>query len=195
MMHKHTSSWRFVLAAPTVLVSLVLAPIQASVHAAPVHGTATASRTATVEGKKTTWQVGLLGIRSMYQIPNTSWRGYRGNFYRFFVLTLRVANMGGRAVAPADDLTLTLKVRPPYQPHIQGYSAGFTILDRTDKVLVGMMRTAAHLYGGVTPWTVASPGRSLTYCYVIGTNRSDSHYGLYNFQTRKAPQYLFDTGL
>lgn len=195
-MNRHRHTWRqCILAALLALVTLAAAPSQAQVFAAPAHRAAADAPPAIVKGKKTTWQVSLLRTRSMYQIPGTTWRGYRGNFYRFFVLTLRLTDTGGQAIAPADDLTLTLRVRPPYLPHQQGYLAGFTILDRTDKVLVGMMRTAAHLYGGETPWTVASPGHTLTYCYVIGTNRGDSHYGLYNFQTRKAPQYLFDTGL
>ncbi len=195
MMNRPLPSRRLALAAPLVLVALTLTPAQVRVFAAPVHSKTAASSAVSIEGKKTTWRVSLLRTRGLYQIPGTTWRGYRSNFYRFFVLTLRLTNTGGKALAPADDLTLTLKVHPPYLPHQMGYEAGFTILDRTDKVLVGMMRTAAHLYGGVVPWTVASPGHTLTYCYLIGTNRGDSHYGLYNFQTRKAPQYLFDTGL
>ncbi len=195
MMNKHMLSRRLALAALPAFVGLAALPVQTRVLAAPVNGRVAASPAVAVEGKKTTWQVSLLGIRSMYQIPGTTWRGYRSNFYRFFVLTLRIANTGGVALAPADDLTLMMKVQPPYQPHQSGYSAGFTISDRTDKGLVSLMQAASHIYGGVLPWTVAKPGQSLTYSYLIGTNRGDSHYGLYNFRVRKAPQYLFDTGM
>jgi len=195
MMNRYMLSRRLALAALPAFVAIVATPVQARVLAAPVNGRVAASPAVAVEGKKTTWQVSLLSIRSMYQIPGTTWRGYKGNFYRFFVLTLRLANTGGQAVAPADDLTLMMKVRPPYQPHQSGYSAGFTISDRTDKGLVVLMQAAARTYGGVLPWTVAQPGQSLTYSYLIGTNRGDSHYGLYNFRVRKAPQYLSDTGM
>ncbi len=195
MISRHTLSRRLALAALPAVVAFAALPVPARVIAATVHRIAAATPAVAVEGKKTTWQVSLLGIRSMYQIPGTSWRGYRSNFYRFFVLTLRIANTGGQAVAPADDLTLMMKVRPPYLPHQMGYSAGFTLPDRTDKALVAMVQTAARTYGGVVPWTVARPGQSLTYSYLIGTNRGDSHYGLYNFRVRKAPQYLFDTGM
>ena len=196
MISRHRLSWRLALAALPAFVALTAMPIHGIAKVAtPVHRTAAATPAVAVEGKKTTWQVSLLSIRSMYQVPGTTWRGYRSNFYRFFVLTLRLANTGSLALAPADDLTLTLKVRPPYLPHQMGYSAGFTIPDRTDKALVAMVQTAARTYGGVAPWTVAQSGQSLTYSYLIGTNRGDSHYGLYNFRVRKAPQYLFDTGM
>jgi len=194
MMNKPLLPRRLVLAALPALVALAATPVHGAATAVAVHATA-ATAVVAVEGKKTTWQVSLLGIRSMYQIPGTTWRGYRSNFYRFFVLTLRLANTGGQAVAPADDLTLMMKVRPPYLPHQMGYSAGFTLPDRTDKALVAMVQTAARTYGGVVPWTIAKPGQSLIYSYLIGTNRGDSHYGLYNFRVRKAPVYLFDTGM
>ncbi len=198
MVNRHTLPRRLALAALPALVALAT-PVHSSASAAVVQGARTpAGPSASVEGKhKTTWQVSLLGIRSMYRIPATSWRGYKSDFYRFFVLTLRLTNSGGRALDPADDLVLSLKVHPPYEPHQSGYAAGFTILDRTDKVLVGMMRTAARTYGGAVPWTVAQPGQSLTYCYVIGTNRGDSHYGLYNIlpHNEGGTTYLFDTGM
>jgi len=196
MMNRHLLPRWLALAALPALVALAATPVHGTAKVAtPVYGTAAATPAVAVEGKKTTWQVGLLSIRSMYQIPGTTWRGYKSNFYRFFVLTLRLANTGSQALAPADDLTLMMKVRPPYLPHQMGYSAGFTISDRTDKGLVALMQTAARTYGGVLPWTVARPGQSLIYSYLIGTNRGDSHYGLYNFRVRKTPQYLFDTGM
>ncbi len=196
MISRQMLSRRLALAALPAFVALAATPNYGIAKVAtPVHGTAAATPAVAVEGKKTTWQVSLLGIRSMYQIPGTTWRGYRSNFYRFFVLTLRIANTGSVALAPADDLTLMMKVRPPFLPHQMGYSAGFTLPDRTDKGLVPLMQAAARIYGGVLPWTVVNPGQSLTYSYLIGTNRGDSHYGLYNFRVRKAPQYLFDTGM
>jgi len=176
------------------LIALAASPTYSAATAASTHGMVGSA--VAVEGRKSTWQVSLLSIRGMYRIPNTAWRGYKSNFYRFFVLTLRLTNKGAVAADPADDLGLSLKVHPPYTPHQMGYSAGFTILDRTDKVLVGMMRTAARTYGGAVPWTVARPGQPMTYCYVIGTNRGDSHYGLYNIvPVKRINKYLFDTGL
>ncbi len=206
MISAHTLSRRVALVALPALVGLAAAPVHGAVltssprgamPAASIRAAVTASPTVAVKGRKTTWQVSLLGIRSMYRIPGTSWVGYKSNFYRFFVLTLRLTNTGDRTLAPADDLVLALKVSPPSIPHQAGYAAGFTILDRTDKVLVGMMRTAARTYGGAVPWTAARPGQSTTYCYVIGTNRGDSHYGLYNILPRKegGTTYLLDTGM
>ena len=148
--------------------------------------------TATVQGTVTSWRLSLLAIRSVDRIPHTSWVGYRGNFYRFFVLTLRMTNAGSVAADPYHDLILTLRVMPPRFTH---YAEGFMPMRIDRDVFEDIATTAAQEFGGQPLWVATKPGRSSTYVAVIGTNRGDAHYGLYNFSLRKGYALLFSVGV
>lgn len=189
-MTKHTLGR--VRAATILSTACLLAASGWRAHAA----SASAPAVVAVTGETTTWTLSLSRIRGMQRIPHTSWRGYNANVFQTYVLTLQLTNTGGRAAAPAHDLTLTMKVtEPQYAPRDLGaYAAGYTEPEPKGP-FVAMLREAARQYGGVPAWTVARPGHALTYSYVILTNRGNSHYGLYNAPPYKKYIYLLDTGV
>ncbi len=159
--------------------------------------TTSAVRIAQVGGQKTTWRVALTRIWSTdgSAFPR-SWHGYRGSFFRFYVLTLRLTNTGRRTADPYDDLLLTLKVMPP---HTSRHLSGFTEVAIDDPGMGPIARGAPRSYGAAVPWQATAPGHTTAYCYIIATVQGESHYGLYNVSTQGglAPTYtlLFDTGL
>ncbi len=158
---------------------------------APRPAAATAARIATINGQTTQWNLSLLRIRSMNRIPHSTWTGYNTAFkYRLFVLTVRLNNTGRRAANPYNDVTLTLKVLPNYPT---AYPSGFTSVPHNADT-ADMYQAAARQYGGLLPWQATQPGRTSVYCYVIGANRGEAHYGLYSFASGKGMTFLQDTG-
>lgn len=144
-----------------------------------------------VKGETTTWRLSLLRIGSTLRIPHVNWvRGYRANYYRFFILSVQLTNTGSHMADPFDDLVLTLKVKPPYPTK---FTPGWTSLSRKG-IFVAMYNEVVHDYGGAYPWQTAKPGSTIVYTYLIATNRGDSHYGLYNAPPYKSYVFLTNTG-
>jgi hypothetical protein len=131
----------------------------------------------------------VLNIHHVDRFPGFS--SVRYTTFEYFVLTIRLTNTGQRPSSLKDDLTLVLRVMPP---HFAYFTPGWTLV--TQKSWWGPLeKAAAQKFGGVLPGTITRPGMSTIYSYLIGAERGDSHYGLYQFDpvTRRY-RLLFPTG-
>jgi hypothetical protein len=144
-----------------------------------------------VQGSVTSWRLELVDIRPMNRIPNTTWKNYATNKWKFWVLHLRMTNTGHRASSISDDLEITLRILPQYQSSPP--SPGWTQVGPNDTGLRPLILAATRQFGGALSWQVTQPGKTTLYCYLIGSKRGESHYGLYN-ATPKGFVFLFDTG-
>jgi hypothetical protein len=147
--------------------------------------------TVNVKGNTTTWTLRLVSLRSMNRIPNTTWKNYAMNMWKFWVLQLSMTNTGQRAASLSDDLDITLRILPQYQTNPP--SPGWAQVLPNDKGLRPLILAAAREFGGALSWQVTQPGHTTLYSYLIGSRRGESHYGLYN-ATPKGFIFLFDTG-
>jgi hypothetical protein len=157
----------------------------------PHAANATSWPTVKVNGQVTSWRLTLLDLRKMDRIPNTTWKGYGKHIFTFWVLTLRMTNLGHRDASIQGDLSLTLRVLPKYRTYL---TPGWTGLDRSS-TSDALTEGAAKDFGGALPWSVTRPDTTTTYCLVIGARPGESHYGIYNATFTTGYTLLFDTGM
>ena len=177
-MHFPLRGTSFLLAA-----SMLLAGATLPIRAAP----SPRYPTVTLDGTKTSWRMAVQRIVSIDRFPGIAYNEY--SIRRFFALRIRMTNVGTKPADLADDVVLVLRVMPP---HLTYYTPGWTLVSQMQSYPT-MEKAAAKTYGGVLPFVVTRPSQTMTYSYLIATNRGDSHYGLYQFTLKKGLVLLFPT--